>query len=423
MRRMIEHVSMWTPNEQARAALAALIVPFLLASCAASLEAAEGKPHTIFTEYRVTALTAAAFIGLLAVASALLAAALLRNRKTQRALRESELRYRTVVERIPAVTYIAELDEVATPRYVSPQVKSLFGITQDEFKADPDVWLEHVHPEDRDRVLTEVARCHASGDPLLIEYRMVIPDGTIRWFRDEAVVVRDEDGTPLFLQGVMYDMTAKKAMESELARISMLERRKVQYDLHDGVCQHLSAVKMLLAALRDRLEGRKHDEAENLTRMADSLGKALEEAKMTARGLMPLPDEPDALVNALRDLTAYATSISTAACRFSCDSPVLIEGTDVSTQLFLTAQEAVMNALKHAETEVIEISLSERDGQVTLCVADEGSGFVEESSEDGGFGIEIMEHRAGIIGASLEVTTNNGTGTRVTCVWNRPEFR
>lgn len=132
------------------------------------------------------------------------------------ALRNSEAKYRTLVEELPAITYIAGLDEGNTTLYISPQVKSLLGLTPGDYKADPDIWRQHVHPDDLDRVMAEVRHAHMSGEPLDCEYRLLNRTGGIVWIRDKAVVVRDETGQPLFLQGVMLDVPERRQAEETM---------------------------------------------------------------------------------------------------------------------------------------------------------------------------------------------------------------
>lgn len=131
-------------------------------------------------------------------------------------LKETESRFRNLIESIPAITYTAALDSASTTTYVSPQVESLLGIAPDDYIANPGIWEERLHPDDRDRVLAEVQRCHCTGEPFLSEYRMIHRNGSIVWFRDHAVILRDESGRPICLQGVQYDITESKAAEEKL---------------------------------------------------------------------------------------------------------------------------------------------------------------------------------------------------------------
>jgi PAS domain S-box-containing protein len=140
------------------------------------------------------------------------------RKKAEEELFEAEARYRTLVEQIPAVTYIAALDRASTTKYVSPQIETLIGFSAEEYGRDPDIWRKRLHPEDRERVMAELERTHKHGEPFTCEYRMLARDGREVWFRDEAAVVEDSRNRPLFLQGVIFDITERKQAEEALQK-------------------------------------------------------------------------------------------------------------------------------------------------------------------------------------------------------------
>ncbi len=139
------------------------------------------------------------------------------RRRAERARREAERRYRTLVEQIPAVTYIDNADGVSSSIYMSPQMEQMLGYAPDEWLADPDLWTKVLHPEDRERALTEVRRTNETGDPFEIEYRMIHKDGRVVWVRDKAVLIKDEEGATLFWQGVIFDITERKGLEERFS--------------------------------------------------------------------------------------------------------------------------------------------------------------------------------------------------------------
>ncbi len=132
--------------------------------------------------------------------------------------RDGEVRYRTLVEELPAIIYTAALEPGHPTLFVSPPVERLLGISEAEWLANPRLWIERVHEEDRERVEREWNAAHAAGRRFAGEYRMVARDGQVRWFRDEAVLLRDERGAPLHIQGVMLDITDRRAAEEALRR-------------------------------------------------------------------------------------------------------------------------------------------------------------------------------------------------------------
>ena len=126
-------------------------------------------------------------------------------------------RFRAMVEHIPAITYMDALDDQATSLYVSPQIEQILGYTVQEWMNEPDLWPKILHPDDRTHALTENARHNETGAPYDVEYRVFTKDGRLIWLQDQAVMVRDEHGAPLFSNGVMMDITERKRGEDTLA--------------------------------------------------------------------------------------------------------------------------------------------------------------------------------------------------------------
>ncbi|HEX5851318.1 MAG TPA: PAS domain S-box protein [Rubrobacter sp.] len=141
------------------------------------------------------------------------------RREAEEKIRETEARYRTLVERIPAVTYVQEPLESDNPKaitYMSPQYEAMLGYPADAEIVDEEHWLKTLHPEDRARVLAEEVRTDETGEPYRVEYRQIARDGSVVWVRDEADLLRDGDGRPLYWLGVQYDITEQKRTEQEL---------------------------------------------------------------------------------------------------------------------------------------------------------------------------------------------------------------
>ncbi len=126
--------------------------------------------------------------------------------------------YRRLVERLPAIVYASELGEHGRWRYVSPQVEEILGYTPEEWLADQTLWVKLLHPEDRERALSqETRKTLGNRNPPPVDYRMITRDGEVVWILDEAVLEPDEGGTPVW-HGVLYDITERKNTEQELHR-------------------------------------------------------------------------------------------------------------------------------------------------------------------------------------------------------------
>jgi PAS domain S-box-containing protein len=146
------------------------------------------------------------------------------RKESEERLGEAEKRYRTLVEQLPLATYIDALDETSSAIYMSPQIEAMLGYTTEEWTTDKELFPKLLHPEDRERVMAEVAREHATDEPFRSEYRLIARDGQVVWIRDEAVTIRDDDGRKLYAQGYMLDITARKVTEEALERALEGER-------------------------------------------------------------------------------------------------------------------------------------------------------------------------------------------------------
>ena len=130
--------------------------------------------------------------------------------------RSAEERYRRLVEHLPSITYILSFEEEGRLIFVSPQIERL-GFVVEEWLERRDLRFQQIHAEDRDAVMQSYLHSRNTGESFRCDYRMLTRAGETRWFHDEASVVRDETGNMMYLQGVMLDITEKKAMEEELA--------------------------------------------------------------------------------------------------------------------------------------------------------------------------------------------------------------
>jgi diguanylate cyclase (GGDEF)-like protein/PAS domain S-box-containing protein len=146
--------------------------------------------------------------------------------------RELELRYRGIIDRLPAVLYVDGVEEDQPMIDVSPSVEDLLGIPREEFLSRTYAWADTIHPADLDRVYFESERSVATGEPFRTQYRAVHPDGKLVWVREEAVLVSDDEGRQLHWLGIMLDVT-------ELVR--------AQAELHDAQAKYGALVEQIPA--------------------------------------------------------------------------------------------------------------------------------------------------------------------------------
>jgi diguanylate cyclase (GGDEF)-like protein/PAS domain S-box-containing protein len=132
------------------------------------------------------------------------------------ALRDAETRYRTLVEQLPLAVYIDRVDAASSNLYTSPQLEAMLGYSAKEWVADPSLFVELLHADDRDRVLAAHERTHATGEPLHAEYRLYARDGRVVWVHDEARIITDPQSGEPVLQGYLLDITARREAEEQL---------------------------------------------------------------------------------------------------------------------------------------------------------------------------------------------------------------
>jgi two-component system, cell cycle sensor histidine kinase and response regulator CckA len=146
--------------------------------------------------------------------------------------REAEEMYRTLIEQVPAVAYIADYGDAGKWHYISPRIESMLGYRAQEWTQNPHLWLDSIHPDDRERVLTEGAVLWRSKteEPLKQQYRMIARDGRVVWVSDEAVIVRDEKGDPAYYRGVLIDITDTKEAEAAHEKLEEQLRQSQKMD-------------------------------------------------------------------------------------------------------------------------------------------------------------------------------------------------
>jgi PAS domain S-box-containing protein len=138
-----------------------------------------------------------------------------RRKAQDEQLRETAAKYRTLVEGLPLATYVNQLGLPVRTTWMSPQIEQMLGYLPEEWLADG-FFEERIHPDDRERVLAEVARTHTTGERFRAEYRMIARDGRVVTVFDETIAVRDEEYRPIFLQGFLIDVGERQPADRNL---------------------------------------------------------------------------------------------------------------------------------------------------------------------------------------------------------------
>ncbi|HYG34645.1 MAG TPA: sensor histidine kinase, partial [Clostridia bacterium] len=210
-------------------------------------------------------------------------------------------------------------------------------------------------------------------------------------------------------------IAARQRLENELLEITEQERRRIGLDLHDDLGQKLSGIALMTKGLELKLAKQNAEVAGDAARIHNLVQEAMNHASDLAHDLVTLDLPEKDLPSALRDLAEHTRELFGISCRFSPEGAIPpLDGHKVA-QLYKIAQEAVTNAIKHGKAKRVGITLANGSDKVTLTIQNSGVPFPDLRGRSPGMGLRIMNYRANLIGASLDVRANGSRGTIVTC--------
>src|SRR5207244_8948208 len=204
-------------------------------------------------------------------------------------------------------------------------------------------------------------------------------------------------------------------LDQEIAEVADRERRRLGQNLNDCVGQLLTGRAPAAHVLREKLAERSANEVKDADKVVQYIEEGIDLTRNLARGFFSPELEADGLNVALHGLAANITERFHVPCSFNGDEAVRVGDALTATQLYHIAQEAAMNAVKHAGANKIDIELARNGQKLTLAVSDDGRGFPQKIPEPPGLGLRLMSHGASLIGGKLAITRNREGGTLVTC--------
>jgi PAS domain S-box-containing protein len=345
------------------------------------------------------------------------------KKRTERALRESEERLQLAFAGAQEGVWDWDL-ETNTVVY-SSRWKQMLGYADDEIEPHVSAWERLVHPDDR-KAADEAHDSVMGGESTYqAEFRLRHKDGHYVHVLSRGFPVRRDPAGPVVrIVGTHFDLTQRRQQESERARSELLarlvfvqedERRRIARDMHDQFGEHLTALSLQIASLKEACATSPDltTHAQTLEAIAERLDQDVEQLVWRLRP------------TALDDLglrAALVNYVGEWSTRHGVTAEVHTSGllddrlaSEVETALYRIAQEALNNVAKHAKARHVEVLLERRPDYVLLIVEDDGVGFEATKAAAGrhGFGLVGMQERAALVGASLSIETTPGHGTTI----------
>lgn len=267
----------------------------------------------------------------------------------------------------------------------------------------------------RDEALKFVRRIVHGDEPHSLDTQRISKDGRTLdvWLTITKLV--DNAGNAVAVATTERNVTERKQLQQQLAKLTEQERQRIGRELHDTTGQELTGLGLMAQSMLEQLAAESHPGEETARKMEESIQRALAQVRRLAQGLVPVELDAGGLMAALQELAIKTTEAGNIACTFRSDQPVSMEDNTIATQIYLIAKEAIANAVKHAQAEHVEIRLSRSKDRFMLLVRDDGIGIGKPLEEDG-MGLRIMRHRAALIRATLEIESLDIGGTLVMCV-------
>jgi PAS domain S-box-containing protein len=342
------------------------------------------------------------------------------RKRTENALRESEERSRAVINQSTAG--IVGTDLAGHIIFANKKFCLMLGYKERELVGK--TIFEISHPGDIAESRRLFRRIVRKSEPYQLEKRYRRKDGSSLWVSVSASPLRDARGKTQSAVAIILDISDQKkaqailedrarGLEGEILAISDREQRRLGQELHDSLCQHLTAIAFMARSVALRLKNHRVIEVEHLEKIAQLINDGVTEARTIARGLHPVEMEPPGLVTALAALVKQRHW--PVPCRLEADEEISVQDSTMALHLYRIAREAVINANKHARAREIIVRMRRSGQGIELSVIDDGIGIPANSTAGSGMGFHIMEYRARSIGARLEIKHMKPHGTRLTC--------
>jgi PAS domain S-box-containing protein len=370
------------------------------------------------------------------------------RKRAEKALRNSEERLRAIINQSNAG--IASCDLNGRFIFANKRFCEMLGYTNAELATRSIFTI--THPDDIDITKRHFQEMVQRGQPVETDKRYIRKDGSVIWINVSDTPVFDSTGRPESAAVVAIDVTERKkaedalrksknlleervrertrelrvtnkelqeeiarrkGLEGEILEISDREQQRLAQELHDGLCQHLTAVAFMARSVGLRLKNHRVIDVKDIEKIAELVNNAATDTRNLSRALHRVDVDAAGLVEALEDLVDR--EMWRTPCRLEIKPSFHIEDDAAAGHLYRIAREAVINANKHAQAREIVVALRGWRKGIVLSVIDDGVGFQNARNGKRGLGFHIMNYRARLMGGELKIESPEKGGTRVAC--------
>ncbi|HEY5705120.1 MAG TPA: PAS domain-containing protein [Terrimicrobiaceae bacterium] len=341
-----------------------------------------------------------------------------RRRLAERSLRESEQRMSLAADAANLGIWIRDL--VGDKIWATDKWRELFGFEKSE-RLDMHCFLQRLHPEDRDMVSRALKKARETGGGYEKEYRIILPDGQMRWIASRGCVEFDAAGKPVLMRGASRDSTARKVAEEaahdlsgRLIQAQEEEQTRLARELHDDLSQSLALLSVGLEMFGQSPPSERGQISARMEEFSAQVKRLSSEVHRLSHELHPAKLEQLGLVAAVRGFCKEFALAHELAIEFSDNSVPQAVPEDTALCLYRIAQEALHNVVKHSAATVARVELAMERGELRLAIVDDGVGFDPETMRaNGSLGLVSMAERARFVQGRLSIESHTGKGTRI----------
>jgi PAS domain S-box-containing protein len=341
-----------------------------------------------------------------------------RRRLAERSLRESEQQMSLAADAANLGIWIRDL--VGDQIWATDKWRQLFGFEKWEW-LDMHRFLQRVHPEDRDTVSKSLTKAREAGGGYEKEYRIILPDGRVRWIAARGRLEFDVGGKPVFMRGACLDNTARKLAEEAAHNLSGRlihareeEQTRLARELHDDLSQSLALLSVELEIFGQSPPAERRQISGRMQQFSAQVKRLSSEVHRLSHQLHPAKLEQLGLVAAVHGFCKEFAVAHQMAIEFTNRAVPRAVSEAAALCLYRIAQEALYNVVKHSGGTAARVELAMENGELRLAVIDDGVGFDSETMRaNGSLGLVSMSERARFVHGRLSIESHAGKGTRI----------